>query len=139
VKVNRGDTKERLLMVQPQLGYHMGKRFEWLIEGHFAAYFHPDGCAAGLVPVSARYFFGTGKVAPYFGLGAGFGWTNLDVIEIDRRFNFILQGGFGVRGTPRKGRAWMAELRWLHYSNAGTELPNLGFNSVVLLGGWRFR
>lgn len=139
VRLNRGRTEERLLMAQPQAGFRLGPRLEYLIEGHLAKYFRPDGFAAGLAPLGARYFFGSGNVAPYFGLGAGFGWTDLKVEEIDRRFNFMLQAGLGVRGTPRPGRAWMVEARWLHYSNAGTVLPNLGLNAVVLLGGWRFR
>jgi hypothetical protein len=139
VKVNRGRTEEQLLIVQPQAAWKLGRRFEWLAEGHFAQYFRPDGWAAGLVPLSARYLFGTERVAPYFGLGAGFGWTNLEIEEIDRRFNFILQAGFGVRGGLPSNRAWIVEARWLHYSNAGTVKPNLGFNAVVLMGGWRFR
>jgi hypothetical protein len=139
VHVNRARTDEELLMVQPQAGFRIGPRLEWLVEAHFAQLFRPEGWAVGLVPVSARYFFGAGSVAPYFGVGVGFCWTNLRIEEIDRRFNFLLEAGAGIRGTPRAGRAWMAELRWLHYSNAGTVRPNLGFNAVVLLAGWRFR
>ena len=63
-------------------------------------------------------------------------WTDLDVIELSRRFNFIVQGGLGVQGA---GGAWTVEARFLHYSNANTVLPNLGLNSVVLLVGWRLR
>ena len=139
VHLNRGTTEVRLLMVQPQAAFRLGSRLEYVVEGHLATYFRPDGLAAGLVPVGARYFFGGGSLAPYFELGAGFGWTDLKVEEIDRRFNFILQAGVGVRGTPSLDRAWMVEARLLHCSNAGTVLPNLGLNSVVLLGGWRFR
>jgi Lipid A 3-O-deacylase (PagL) len=138
VKINRGRTEEQLLAVQPQTGIALGPRFEYLIEAHFAQYFRPDGYALGLVPLGARYFFATGSVAPYVGLGAGFCWTDLQITELDRRFNFILQGGLGVRATPRAGHAWMVEARFLHYSNAGTVLPNLGFNAVVFLAGWRF-
>jgi Lipid A 3-O-deacylase (PagL) len=139
VHVNRGRTDERLLVLQPQAAFRLGSRFQYVIEGHLARYFHPDGFAAGFVPLGARYFFGSGGAAPYFGLGVGLCWTNLRIEELDRRFNFVLQGGVGVRGNARADRGWMLEARWLHYSNAGTELPNLGFNAVVLLGGWRFR
>jgi Lipid A 3-O-deacylase (PagL) len=138
VHVNYSTTEEQLLMVQPQAAIRLGEHFEYLIEGHLAKYFRPDGFAAGVVPLGARYFFGTGSVAPYFQLGAGFCWTNLQIEELNRRFNFVLQGSLGVRATPRPGRAWMLEARWLHYSNAGTAKPNLGFNVVVLLAGWRF-
>ena len=139
IRVNGGSTEEQLLVVQPQVAVRIGRRFEWIVEGHFAQYFRPDGWALGIVPASARYFFGAGPIAAYAGLGVGFCWTNLQIEEIDRRFNFLLEAGAGIRGTPRAGRAWMAELRWLHYSNAGTVRPNLGFNALVLLAGWRFR
>jgi hypothetical protein len=139
VKINRGTTEEQVLVLEPQAGFRLGPRFEYVIEGHLARYFRPDGFAAGLVPVGARYFLGTGKVAPYLGLGAGFCWTNLDVEEINRRFNFIVQGGLGVVGSQERDPSWTLEARWLHYSNAGTVLPNLGLNTLVLLLGWRFR
>jgi len=138
-KINRGTTEEQVLVLEPQVGFRLGPRFEYMIEGHLARYFRPDGFAAGLVPVGARYFFGGGKVAPYMELGAGFCWTNLDVDVINRRFNFILQGGVGVVGSTEPGHSWTVEARWVHYSNAGTVLPNLGLNAVVLLVGWRFR
>jgi hypothetical protein len=128
-----------MLLLAPQAGFRIGRRFEWIVEAHLAQFFRPDGWTVGLVPASARYFFADGPLAPYFGVGAGLCWTNLQIEEIDRRFNFLLEAGAGIRGTPRSGRAWMAELRWVHYSNAGTVRPNLGFNAVVLLAGWRFR
>ncbi len=139
VHLNRGHTEVQLLMLQPQAAFRLGSRLEWVVEGHLAKYFRPDGFAAGLVPVGVRYFLEGGRLAPYAGMGAGFGWSDLKVEEIDRRFNFILHAGIGVRGTLRADRAWMIEARLLHYSNAGTVQPNLGLNSVVILGGWRFR
>ncbi len=139
VKLHFGTSEEQFGLLEPQAGIGLGPRFEYLIEGHLGKYFRPSGFAAGLVPVGARYFFGTGSVAPYVALGAGFCWTDLQVVEISRRFNFILQGGLGLRGAPRAGRAWTVEARFLHYSNANTVLPNLGLNGVVLLLGWRLR
>jgi hypothetical protein len=141
VKVNSGRTEEQSLLVQPQASFRLGARFEYVPEAHFAKYFRPDGFAAGLVPLGVRYLFGSGSpsLVPYFGVGAGFGWTNLRIVELSRRFNFILQGGFGVRGPLEGGRGWMLEARWYHYSNANTVLPNLGFNAVEILCGWRFR
>jgi hypothetical protein len=138
VHVNGGRTDEQVLVVQPQFSLRLGPHFDYLIEAHYAQYFHPDGFAAGLVPVSARYVFSRSDVGIYLGLGAGFCWTNLKVEEINRRFNFVLQGGPGIRWKAYGNHAWMLDLRWLHYSNAGTVLPNLGLNCVVALGGWTF-
>ena len=145
VKVNSGRTEEQSLLVQPQASFRLGARFEYVPEAHFAKYFRPDGYAAGLVPLGVRYLFGSGSAAtagavvPYFGVGAGFCWTDLHIVELSRRFNFILQGGFGVRGPLGNRQGWMLEARWYHYSNANTVLPNLGFNALEILGGWRFR
>jgi hypothetical protein len=137
VKLHFGVSEEQFVVLQPQAGIGLGRHFEYLIEGQLAKYFRPSGFAAGLVPVGARYFFGTGDAAPYVALGAGFCWTDLQVPELSRRFNFILQGSLGVRGATRAGQAWTVEARFLHYSNANTVLPNLGLNGVALLVGWR--
>ena len=134
VKINSGQTEEQLLVLEPQVGIRLSPHFDYVIEGHLAKDFRPSGFAAGLVPVGARYRLATAPLDPYVALGVGVVWTNLDVVELSRRFNFIVQGGLGVQGA---GGAWTVEARFLHYSNANTVLPNLGLNSVVLLLGWR--
>ena len=139
VKVNRGVTRAWVIAIEPQAAFRLGSRLQWLIEGHAAQYFEPSGWAAGLLPAGARYYFDRSRHAFYLDFLAGFCWTNLDVVEIDRRFNFVLTGGPGLRGTIDAHRSWCVEARWLHYSNAGTVLPNLGLNGVILLGGWKFR
>jgi hypothetical protein len=138
VRVNRGRTKTALVILEPEVAFRLGERFQWLGEGHFARYFSPDAWATGLLPVGARYYFDRSRHAFAFDLLAGFGWTNLDIEEIDRRFNFILTGGPALRFRMDASHSWWVSARWLHYSNAGTVLPNLGFNAVVVLGGWKF-
>jgi hypothetical protein len=136
--VNRGRTDEQLLAIEPQYSLRLGAHFDYLAEFHFARYFTPEGYAVGLVPLSARYVFSRSDRSVYLSLGAGFCWTDLKIEEINRRFNFILEGGPGMRWNVAPNHAWFLELRWLHYSNAGTVLPNLGLNSVTALGGWTF-
>jgi hypothetical protein len=138
VHINRGPTNEQLLALEPQYSLRLGAHFDYLAEGHFARYFSPEGYAVGLIPLSARYVFSRSDRSVYLSLGAGFCWTDLEIEEINRRFNFILEGGPGMRWSVAPNHAWFLELRWLHYSNAGTALPNLGLNSVVALGGWTF-
>jgi len=116
----------------------LGTRFQWLVEGHYTHWFDPDAWAAGLVPLGARYYFDLTRRAFYFDFLVGFCWTNLRVEEINRRFNYILQGGPGLRIAVDDRHAWLVQVRWLHYSNAGTVPPNLGLNSVVVTGGWKF-
>ena len=137
-KTNRGNTKAWVLEIEPQAALRLGKRFQWLAEGHYTHWFDPDAWAAGILPAGARYYFGMSRYSVYFDFLAGLGWTNLPVIEIDRRFNFILTGGPGLRGQIDARHAWFVQARWLHYSNAGTVPPNLGLNSLVVSGGWKF-
>ena len=139
VKVNRGRSHEHLFLFEPGVSFRLGPRFEWVVEGHFARYFTPEGTMVGLVPLGLRYYAGHGRLLPYFSVGAGFGWTDLTQLdEIDRRFNFLLEGVAGVRGELPRGQAWTFEARLSHVSNAGTETPNLGLNCLVFLAGWRF-
>jgi hypothetical protein len=138
VKVNHGQTDAWVLEVEPQVAFRLGTRFQWLAEGHYAHWFDPNAWAAGLLPLGARYYFGTSRRSFYLDFLAGLGWTNLQVVEIDRRFNFILTGGPGLRGQVDARHAWFVQARWLHYSNAGTVRPNLGLNAAVVSGGWKF-
>jgi hypothetical protein len=139
VQLNRGRSEEQLVLVAPAVAYPLSRRFELVAEGHFSGYFTPDGYMLGIVPFGVRYRFSDAAMQPYVALGAGFGWTDLvELDELDRRLNFILQGGIGLRWNQPKGGAWTLETRLSHLSNAGTVRPNLGLNALVFLGGWRF-
>ena len=138
VKVNRGNSDEHLFLLEPGIAFRLGPRLEYLAEAHFAKYFTPDGFMIGVVPVGGRYYFFNGPVLPYLSLGVGLGWTDLQIEEINRRFNFLLEGAVGVRGRVTDTQAWTLEFRWSHISNAGTVLPNLGLNCAVFLAGMRF-
>lgn len=140
VKLNRAETDDQGLFLAPQLGLRLGSVVEWVLEAHFAGYLgEADGWMLGVLPVGARFELPRTHLRPYLAVQAGFGWTNLDILELDRRFNFILSGGLGVRWPKAKHGEGLLELRFLHYSNANTAPPNLGLNSVCLVGGWRFR
>ena len=139
VHLNRGRSEEQLLLFEPGVAFRLSGRFEYVVEGHFARYFRPTGYMIGAMPLGARFYLGNGRILPYVSIGAGLGWTDLTGIEeIDRRFNFLLQGSVGVRGSLAGGEPWTLEARLSHVSNAGTVLPNLGLNNLVLLAGWRF-
>ena len=138
VKLSRGRADEHSLLVAPAVAYSLSRRFELVAEAHLQGFFKPVGYMLGLVPTGGRFLFAEAATQPYFGIGLGFGWTNLDELdELDRRFNYMLQACVGVRANRRNG-GWTLEARLSHISNAGTVLPNLGLNSVVFLGGWRF-
>jgi hypothetical protein len=138
--VARAETSDPVLFLAPQWGWRLSSAVELVVEGHFAGYLgDPSSWFFGILPLGARFEFGKTGVRPYLALQAGFGWTDLDVIEIDRRFNYILSGGIGMRWPRWSHGDGILEVRILHYSNAGTVLPNLGLNSIVLVGGWRLR
>ena len=111
-------------------------------EGHFAQYFAPTAGrrdSSPPAPLLLRLRSG-GAVVPYFGLGAGLCWTNLQIVEISRRFNFILTGRISACAARWStcARRGCVEARWYHYSNAGTVPPNLGFNAIEILGRLAF-
>jgi hypothetical protein len=139
VRLNRGRSDEHLFLLEPGVSFRLGSRLEWVVEGHFARYLTPEGSMLGVMPLGLRFYAGSGPILPYVSIGAGAGWTGLvELDEIDRRFDFLLQGSLGVRGALGGGQAWTLEARLSHYSNAGTVKPNLGFNAVVFLAGARF-
>jgi Lipid A 3-O-deacylase (PagL) len=120
----------------PQGAWALSPRLQYVVEGHVSRWFGPDAWTAGLVPVGARLVLGdpTAARAPYVSIGAGFAWTGLeDLEEIDRRFNYVLQGSVGVRFE----KGWIAEARFLHLSNGNTAGRNLGINAVTVLLGSR--
>jgi hypothetical protein len=139
IKLSRGRAEEQVFLFQPAVAFPLWRHVELTVEGHFARYLSPAGYMVGWMPIGGRVFLGSGQLQPYASLGAGFGWTDLTQLdEIDRRFNYLLQASVGVRRRLPEGSAWTCEARFSHISNGGTALPNLGLNSVVFLGGWRF-
>jgi hypothetical protein len=140
VHLNYGNSSEHVLLFEPSAGFRVSSRLEYLVEGHFAQFFTPEGYMVGFMPLGGRLYLGHGRTLPYVSIGGGLGWTDLTQLEeIDRRFNFLLQASLGVRRASSGGGALTLEARLSHISNGGTEAPNLGLNSVILLAGWRFR
>ena len=137
--VTAAETRTSLLLLAPQWSYRLGPVVEAVAEAHLAGYAGgADGWFLGVAPLGFRFRVPDSPWRPYLALQAGLGWTDLDVIEIDRRFNFILMGGLGARPKGDDGPL-SVEIRLVHYSNAGTVLPNYGLNSIALVGGWRLR
>jgi len=140
VHVNRGNSNEHVVLILPSYAIRLSERVEYYLEGHVGLYTSPAGYMLGFMPLDIRVYLLNGDTRPYVSAGAGVGWTNLtQLIEIDSRFNFLLQGALGIRGRLHDGQSWSFEARLNHVSNGGTALPNLGLNTVVFLFGWRFR
>jgi hypothetical protein len=128
---------------QPALGWFVLDRLELFGEATLLLYYEPAAnITAGLAGIGGRYHFrGAGRVLPYVSGGAGFLWTTLDVVEIDRVFNGQLFYGAGIRLRGQRNPGALIELRNHHISNAGTKGANLGLNafSVVVGVEWLLR
>ncbi len=140
VRIGRGTSDFGLAVLSPSVGFRLSSRLEFVGAATFERYAGPTGYFAGFLPAGARFSIGNDDVLPYFGVGLGFGWTDLtDLPELSRRFNFRMESYGGLRIRADDTSAWTLEARYQHTSNAGTSYPNLGINSIVLLAGWRFR
>ncbi len=119
------------------MGWFVTDRLELYGEATLLLYQEPEAAvAAGLAGLAGRYHFWNNRSwVPFVSAGAGLIWTSLDVVEIDRIFNFQVLFGVGLRLIPRKGPTWVFEFRNHHISNAGTAGENLGINAASFLVG----
>ncbi len=127
----------------PRLGWFVHDRIELFGEATLFVYYEPKlDVSAGAGMLAGRYYLRTsGRWIPYVYGGVGLLWTSLDVIEIDRTYNFQHFVGFGWRQNRPSGPRLVVELRNHHISNAGTAGDNLGVNAVVALAGveWKLK
>lgn len=134
-----GETRTDVWFIafHPQMGWFLTDRLEMYGEATLLAYREPEtAVSAGVAPLAVRYHLrDEGAWRPYLTLGAGILWTSLDVVEIDRTFNFQVLYGVGIRQLPDSGPGWMVEFRNHHISNAGTAPPNIGINAATVIGG----
>jgi hypothetical protein len=123
--------------VHPRLGWFVQDRLELYGEATLFVYYDPQlEVSAGAGAIAGRFHLRTsGSWIPYVYGGAGVLWTTLDVIEIDRTFNFQHFVGIGWRQTRVRGPRLVFEVRNHHISNAGTAGENLGVNAIVGLAG----
>ncbi len=131
-------TDARFVAFHPSLGWFVIDRGEVFGEAALFVYYRPvTTVAAGPIAIGGRYHLrDTGAVLPYVSGGAGLIFTTLDIVELDRTFNFQLFYGGGVRWRPGGGNpTWRLEFRNHHISNAGTAGENLGLNALMVIGG----
>lgn len=100
---------------------------------------HEDAYGFGLNPFALKWnFTKPRKVVPYFELGGGTLFTNVNVPAGTSRVNFTSSGALGVHFL-RKKYNWSAELRFMHISNASLANLNPGVNTLQLrIGFGRF-
>jgi lipid A 3-O-deacylase len=120
--------------VHPRMGWFVEDRTE--LYGEATLFLYAADITAGVGALAGRYYLRTaGRWIPYVHGGVGLLWTSLDVLEIDRTFNFQHFIGVGWRQHRVRGPRLVFELRNHHISNAGTAGDNLGVNAIVALTG----
>jgi lipid A 3-O-deacylase len=122
---------------QPRMGWFVTDWLELYGEGTLFLYTEPSpAISAGVGGLAARLYLRTdGPWIPYLLGGVGLLWTSLDVVEIDRTFNFQHFIGVGWRQNRVRGPRLIVELRNHHISNAGTAGTNWGVNALMVLSG----
>jgi hypothetical protein len=88
-----------------------------------------DAFYAGLAAVARYHFLSLGRVVPYVEVAGAAGGTDLNILEIDSDFAFLLFGGGGASVFVADRIALYAGYRLQHVSNGGTESRNRGFES----------
>ncbi len=118
-----------------------GGNLELLLELFGGEQFKPDRrYFIGLTPL-IRYNFATGsRWVPFVDAGGGVSSTNIDGPDLTGNFQFNLQGGAGTHYFLSDRTALTVQYRWLHFSNAHTQLPNNGTNTQMFHVGvtWFF-
>ena len=81
-----------------------------------------------------------GKWTPFFQLGAGVSFSDVDHRVFGQTFSFNLDAGIGCRYFVDSRSSLNAEYRFQHISNANTSDHNLGINAqgAVLSVSWYF-
>ena len=114
---------------------------ELLVELFGGEQFKPnDRYFIGLTPL-IRYNFATGsRLVPFVDAGAGVSSTNIDGPDLTGNFQFNIQVGAGIHYFLSDRTALTVQYRWLHFSNAHTQLPNNGTNTQMFHVGvsWFF-
>jgi len=91
-----------------------------------------DGWAAGGKLLLRYDFDGRGRFRPYLEAGLGALHLDFDFDEQSDGFNFSIVGGAGLRWPLSRTLVLDTGLRFHHISNAGTQLPNVGLNLLIL-------
>ena len=127
----------RFVAFNPQLGRFVTDHLELYGEGTLFLYHQPSiAVGGGVAGLGGRYHFWNDRTwTPYVVGIAGLIWTDLDIPELDRLFNFQVVHGLGLRMVPPRGPGWLIEFRNHHISNAGTAGENLGVNAATVIAG----
>lgn len=152
ISLFRAKPERRLTMVSFSVGRVMTRRLgrgplgghlELLVEATplmllrqpdsvFGAAVSPFFMRWNIAPLGAR------RARVFAEVSGGLLLTSHEVPARTTSFNFIDQGGFGVRFERDSRRAWLVGYRFQHISNGGRVRPNPGANFNFVYGGLSF-
>jgi hypothetical protein len=90
----------------------------------------------GLNPFSFKWALDTRRsVVPYFEIGGGTLFTNIQVPPATSRINFTTSAALGLHFLRSKYNI-STEIRYMHISNAGLSSPNPGINTIQFRVGF---
>jgi hypothetical protein len=144
-----GDTRTRVEDVDLifQYGHFLSEagrswykvRHKLLIEIPFYIVYHPESAIMTGINFLASWDFTASKeIIPYFFVGGGFMYTNLNVPELGTDYNGNYQGGIGIHYVIGDNTSIEINYRYHHISNADTAQPNDPLNSTKFLVGVSF-
>lgn len=113
------------------------RNLEFLAEGFldYSIQESRDRYAAGITPFLQYNFKNIGNATPFFGLGAGIIYTDLDPKGFGSRFNFTPQMGIGIRYKINPDRHLIFSYRFHHISNSSISKENKSIDSNFFLIG----
>lgn len=95
-----------------------------------------DNTAVSIVGAYRKYFIRRGNTAVGYDFAFGFTHFNEYVQELGTKTNFTEQVGITFQHATSKDSAFTMEYRFIHVSNAGIKLPNIGINSSFVTLGY---
>jgi lipid A 3-O-deacylase len=131
----------RILTEQHGSGFVRGN-LEWAADFHpLNLYFtEPETVyGASITPLNLKWnFTSPRRVAPFLQWSEGVLFTNHDLPFGTNTVNFQSGLGFGMHFFTREKRAWTAEVKYQHISNAGLGDLNPGINTVQFTLGYNW-
>ena len=94
----------------------------------------------GVLPMFRYNFTRWEPLVPFFDAGAGVTLTDIEGPDLSGIFQFHEQVGVGAHYLFAERTAITVQYRFMHISNAGIRLPNLGVNANIFSAGitWFF-
>jgi len=113
--------------------------FDLIVEGEFIRSFEPnDGFSAGANFMARYNLLSWSKLVPFAEAGTGIGYLDFGLFDQEDGIIFYPQVGLGFHYFLTELFSLDTSLRFHHISNAGTDQPNNGVHSGLVLLGLTF-